>query len=113
MSSPKQWDGAMHNGLQLGMLFHPTAAFKAYVAAQNVFLRNIQAAEATLSLHGDPCSCPTCHSTELRENIKDTLDGHTVMEYEVVCKQCMSNVAYWAHGSYEPLPAPEDNPSYF
>lgn len=24
------------------------------------------------------------------------------MEYEVVCKDCLANVAYWAHGHFEP-----------
>lgn len=96
-----------------GMFFHPTAAFKAYVNAQHAFLSDIQAHEASCSIHGDPCSCPYCQSMQLQENIKDTLDGHTVMEYEIVCKQCLRSVAYWAHGHYEPIPSPEDNPSYF
>lgn len=100
----------MYNG---GMFFHPTAAFKAYVNAQHAFLSDIQAHEASRSIHGDPCSCPYCQSTQLQENTKDSLDGHTVTEYETVCKQCLRQVAYWAYGHYEPIASPEDNPSYF
>ena len=38
----------------------------------------------------------------LRERVTDTLDGHLVMEYEVVSCRTGQVVGYWAHGHFDP-----------
>lgn len=98
--------------LQLGMFFHPTAAFKAYLLTQRELQAQYVADENTKSIHGNPCSCPKCNSVNLQENVTDRME-HIVMEYEIICKDCIARVAYWAHGSFEPNYPPEENASCF
>ena len=38
----------------------------------------------------------------LRERVTDTLDGHLVMEYEVISCRTGRVVGYWAHGYFDP-----------
>lgn len=94
------------------MFFHPTPVFKAYVTAQREEMREYLAVAESLSQHGEPCSCPSCKSVDLKYNTTDSMDG-MIMEYEVVCKNCLAKVAYWAHGSYEPNIPPEESSIYF
>lgn len=93
------------------MFFHPTAAFKAYLAAQREAERDYALEESSRSIHGDPCSCQRCKSTNLDEKTTSSSD-YIVLEYEVVCKDCLAKVGYWAHGSFEPNFPPEEC-SYF
>lgn len=88
------------------MFFHPTPAFKAYVATQREHMRDYLVVEESLDHEGRPCSCHRCKSIDLEDRTTDSMDG-LIMEYEVVCKQCLVKVAYWAHGSFEPNIPPE------
>ena len=88
------------------MFFHPTSAFKAYLTAQREVQAEFLAVNNTTDIHVAPCSCYKCKSTNLEDKVTSTMD-YTVMEYEVVCKDCLAKVAYWAHGHYEPNPPPE------
>lgn len=94
------------------MFFHPTPAFKAYLTAQRAVQEEYRTEEESKTMHGDPCSCQKCKSVNLTENTTSSQD-YLVMEYEVVCRDCLSRVAYWAHGHYEPNYPPEHSPSYF
>ena len=38
----------------------------------------------------------------LRKHVTDTLDGHLVMEYEVISCRTGRVVGYWAHGYFDP-----------
>lgn len=94
------------------MFFHPTAVFKAYLVSQLELQAKYVAYEGAKDIHGNPCSCPQCKSVNLVEKVTSTMD-HIVMEYEVVCKDCLVNVAYWAHGHFEPNDVQFESPSYF
>lgn len=94
------------------MFFHPTSLFKEYLASQRDIQAKNVAYESTLDIHGNPCSCLHCKSINLNEKITSTME-HIVMEYEVVCKDCLVNVAYWAHGHFEPNDVQLESSNYF
>ena len=94
------------------MFFHPTPVFKAYLTSQREIQAKNVAYDKTKDIHGNPCSCPQCNSVNLAENVTSTME-HIVMEYEVVCKDCLANVAYWAHGHFEPNDFQQEGVSYF
>lgn len=94
------------------MFFHPTSSFKAYLIAQRTAESDYVTTENFKTIDGAQCSCPKCKSTNLTENVTSMMD-YTVMEYEIVCKDCLAKVAFWAHGSFEPNQPPEESSLYF
>ena len=87
-------------------------AFKVYLVAQREIQARAIRVEKAREIHGDYCLCPQCESVNLVKNVTDSME-HIVMEYELVCKDCLAKVAYWAHGSYEGDDSPEVNFNYF
>lgn len=47
---------------------------------------------------GCPKRCFKCGSKEFRHDNYDYLDGHTILEYDAVCKGCGYVVGHWAYG---------------
>lgn len=57
---------------------------------------------------GEPIKCIHCEGTALKESVVDTIDGHTVCEFDVICESCKEIIAYWAFGFYDPMYMPDE-----
>jgi hypothetical protein len=44
--------------------------------------------------------CPECGG-ETEDTNHDYLDGYTLCEYEIKCKDCNASVGYWAYGNFD------------
>ncbi len=85
------------------MLFHPTPAFKAYALDHRE--RGIEYLKLVASIgpDGEPLHCFSCGSAALNDTIRSSESG-VVYEYDVSCGVCKTQVGYWAHGHWEPIP---------
>lgn len=50
---------------------------------------------------GSPKKCSNCKSTEFVETAKEYIEG-VVCEYNVTCKNCNTDLGYWAYGGFSP-----------
>lgn len=50
----------------------------------------------------EPIRCVACGSTELQDNILETVAGH-IAEKDCVCSRCNLKLGYWAYGYWMPL----------
>lgn len=48
-----------------------------------------------------PMSCYRCGSTSFRNTTK-SIDGGVVSQYVLHCKDCDTEVGYWAYGAWDP-----------
>ena len=48
-----------------------------------------------------PKKCPNCKSTEFVETVKEQIEG-IVCEYYITCKDCGTDLGYWAYGGFDP-----------
>lgn len=94
------------------MLFHPTPAFRAYALAHQErgaqFLRLL----ASIGSDGEPLHCADCGNHDLKETIRSRDEG-IVYEYDVSCSVCQTQVGYWAHGYWSPMPEMVDDLTLF
>lgn len=47
-----------------------------------------------------PLKCTSCESTEMVDDIKDTING-LASEYETKCAKCGTVLGYWAYGYWQ------------
>lgn len=60
-----------------------------------------QLQDGYISKNGAPLKCIKCESINLIDKVTDTLDGHTVLEYYVYCKDCGTKTGSWAYGNWQ------------
>ena len=48
-----------------------------------------------------PLKCIKCDRSNLKNVTTDTLDGHTILEYDSVCTDCEMVNGSWAHGNWQ------------
>jgi len=55
-----------------------------------------------INSNGSPKRCHNCGNKNFKDKIIDTLDGHTILEYESYCIKCNTLSGYWSYGSWMP-----------